>query len=281
MSASNGIKPGSSQEAPFAYLRNNAAAYVALFTRKPMVGIFTRRKLAIIGAAAGAIAVILCTMLFVDAWSVGIAQHLPPGATAFFDQITDYGRSGWFLVPIGLMIVLVAVVCTPSLPAMSQRVLAVLAVRLGFLFTAILLPGLIFTVVKRLIGRARPLVGGSLDPFLYLPLGWDVEYSSMPSGHAVNAFAVATAFVLLWPKLRPVVWTYAVMIAISRVALTAHYPSDVLAGAVIGVCSVLLIGDWFAARRLVFLPADDGRIRPMSGPSFARLQRVARQLIAP
>jgi undecaprenyl-diphosphatase len=220
-------------------------------------------------------------MLLLDRWSVGFVQRLPPGLIAFFNIITDYGRSGWFLVPIGLMLMIVAAACTPSLAAMSQRVLAAVAVRLGFLFTAILLPGLIFTIVKRLIGRARPLVGGSLDPFLYAPLSWNVEYSSLPSGHAVNAFAAATALGLLWPKMGPLLWTYAVMIAVSRVALTAHYPSDVLAGAIIGVAGTLLIRNWFAARRLAFLPTTDGRIHAMSGPSFARIRRVARQLIAP
>jgi membrane-associated phospholipid phosphatase len=97
----------------------------------------------------------------------------------------------------------------------------------------------------------------------------------------VNAFAAATALGLLWPKMRPLLWTYAVMIAVSRVALTAHYPSDVLAGAIIGIAGTLLIRNWFAVRRLSFLPAGDGHIRPMSGPSFARMRRVARQLVAP
>jgi membrane-associated phospholipid phosphatase len=282
MSASDDIEPASARRAPFAYLYNNAATYLCLFARRPRAGVGSRSKwLPAIAAVLGAIAAILVVMLLLDRWSVGFVQRLPPGLIAFFNIITDYGRSGWFLVPIGLMLMIVAAACTPSLASMSQRVLAAVAVRLGFLFTAILLPGLIFTIVKRLIGRARPLVGGSLDPFLYAPLGWNVEYSSLPSGHAVNAFAAATALGLLWPKMGPLLWTYAVMIAVSRVALTAHYPSDVLAGAIIGVAGTLLIRNWFAARRLTFLPAADGRIHTMSGPSFARIRRVARQLIAP
>jgi membrane-associated phospholipid phosphatase len=282
MSASDGIEPASARRAPFAYLYNNAAAYLCLFARRPRAGVGSRgKRLPAIAPVLAAIAAILVAMLLLDRWSVGVVKRFPPGLIAFFDIITDYGRSGWFLAPIGLMLMIVAAACAPSLAAMSQRVLAAVAVRLGFLFTAILLPGLIFTIVKRLIGRARPLVGGSLDPFLYAPLGWNVEYSSLPSGHAVNAFAAATALGLLWPKMRPLLWTYAVMIAVSRVALTAHYPSDVLAGAIIGIAGTLLIRNWFAVRRLSFLPAGDGHIRPMSGPSFARMRRVARQLVAP
>ena len=164
---------------------------------------------------------------------------------------------------------------------MSRRVLAAVAVRLGFLFSAIALPGLIFTIVKRLIGRARPLVGGSVDPFLYLPLSWKVEYASFPSGHATDAFAAAAAIGALWPRTRPLMWTYAAIIAVSRVVLTAHFPSDVLAGAIVGVAGVILVRAWFASRRLVFARGDDGRVRAMPGPSFARLKRVARRLIAP
>ncbi|HEY7245052.1 MAG TPA: phosphatase PAP2 family protein [Xanthobacteraceae bacterium] len=284
--ARDGIEPGSAPRPSLygylTYVRGNIAAYFLFFARSPRAVVCTRSKaLPAIAALAAVIVAILLTMSWLDAWSVSVAHRLPAGLVGAFDTITDYGRSGWFLIPIGLMIVLIALVCTPSLPAMSQRVLAALAVRLGFLFTAILLPGLVFTIVKRLIGRARPLVGGSLDPFLYRPLHWNVEYASLPSGHAINAFAVATALGLLWPKMRPVLWAYAVTIAASRVALTAHYPSDVLAGAIIGVAGTVLIRSWFAARSLVFLPASDGRIRPMSGPSFARIGRVARQLIAP
>jgi undecaprenyl-diphosphatase len=195
--------------------------------------------------------------------------------------MTDFGKSVYFLVPIALLLVAMAVLASPTLTMMSRRVLAAIAVRLGFLFVAIALPGLVFTIVKRLIGRARPLVEGSADPFLYRPLGWSVEYASLPSGHATDAFAIATAIGALWPRTRPIMWTYALLIAVSRVVLTAHFPSDVIAGAVVGTAGALIVRDWFAARRLAFTLAPDGAVRPMPGPSFARIKRVARQLIAP
>ena len=221
------------------------------------------------------------TMMMVDAASIDAVGRLPLWLIATFDRLTDFGKSIWFLAPIAFMLAGIAVLASPALPVMSQRVLAAIAVRLGFLFAAIALPGLVVTVVKRLIGRARPLVGGSADPFLYLPLGWKVEYSSLPSGHATDAFAAAMAIGALWPKMRPWMWTYAVIIAVSRVVLTAHFPSDVLAGAAVGVLGAALVRGWFASRGLVFVRGEHGRIRAMPGPSFARLKRVARQLIAP
>ena len=125
--------------------------------------------------------------------------------------------------------------------------IAALAVRFTFLFAAIALPSLFVTVIKRLIGRARPFVGGEADPFQYLPLVWRSEYASLPSGHATTAFAALIAVGLVWPRLRMVMWVYALIIALSRVVVLAHHPSDVVAGAIVGAVGAWLVRDWFAA----------------------------------
>jgi membrane-associated phospholipid phosphatase len=281
MSISDGLKPAAAGGSRLKYLRASAAAYFALFARKPRRVLMRPAPLHLGAGILVAIAVMIVTMMIVDAPSIRMVQRLPQWLIASFDRITDFGRSVWFLVPIASVLAVMGALASPALPAMSQRVLAAVAVRLGFLFAAIALPGLVVTIVKRLIGRARPLVGGSVDPFLFLPLGWKVEYASFPSGHATDAFAAALAVGALWPKARPWMWTYAVLIAVSRVVLTAHYPSDVLAGAIVGVSGAVLVRAWLASRGLAFAPGGDGRIRPMPGPSFARVKRVARQLIAP
>jgi undecaprenyl-diphosphatase len=67
----------------------------------------------------------------------------------------------------------------------------------------------------------------------------------------------------------------------SRVVLTAHFPSDVMLGAVAGALGALVVRDWYAARRLAFVIGADGEVRPWPGPSCARIKRVAGQLIAP
>ena len=60
-------------------------------------------------------------------------------------------------------------------------------------------------------------------------------------------------------------WTYAIIIGVSRVVLTAHFPSDVLAGAVVGVVGVLLVRDWFATRGLAFVLGTDGHCSTTAG----------------
>jgi membrane-associated phospholipid phosphatase len=265
------------------WARSNAARYFALFQRQPRSSAVQpwRTPLRLGIGALALVAVVAASMVALDAWAATAARLIPEGVIAVFDEITDFGKSVWLLVPVGVALAALALVASPRLPRMSRGVLAAIAVRLGFLFVAVGLPGLIFTIAKRLIGRARPFVGGSADPFSYQPLGWDVEYASLPSGHAIDAFAIATAVGALWPSLRPLMWTYAVAIAVSRVVLTAHFPSDVVAGAVVGVVGVLLVRDWFARRGLAFSVGADGIVRPWPGPSLARIKRVARQLIAP
>lgn len=259
------------------WVRVNAARYFALFRRKPRFSAMPTwclpRRVAV--GAIVVVAVTAETMIAVDAWAVTLARRMPEWLIMAFDHVTDLGKSVWLLVPIAVALATIALSASPALPRMSQRLLAAIAVRLGFLFVAVGLPGLIFTIAKRLVGRARPLVEGSADPFSYRPLGWSVEYASLPSGHAIDAFAIAMAVGALWPRARPLLWTYAVLIAMSRVVLTAHFPSDVITGAVVGVVGVLLVRDWFAARGLAFVIGADGIVQRLPGPSPARIKRVA------
>jgi len=233
------------------------------------------RQIAI--AAGLAVAVFLLLMFLVDAAVVRGVGHLPDWVVWSFDQITDFGKSGWFLWPLGILFLGLAAL--PSLPRMPQRVLAAIMVRVGFLFVAIAVPSLFDTIIKRMIGRARPLVGGSLDPYLFRPFNWTAEYASLPSGHATTAFAALVAFGTLWPRARTIMWIYALTIVVSRVVVTAHYPSDVLAGALVGVVGALLVRRWFALRGLGFSLSPGGVLQQKPGPSLRRINSVARELL--
>jgi membrane-associated phospholipid phosphatase len=232
-----------------------------------------RLALGLVAAAA----LIGFAMLVLDGFALAQQKRMPIWLIDLFNEITDYGRSGWFLWPCGVLIIALA-----GFAATTQRIARLtiisLIVRLEFIFVAIALPGLLVSVIKRLIGRVRPSVIG---PFAYVPFSWRPDYASMPSGHATTAFAVAVALGALWPRARPLLWLYAVIIALSRVIIAAHYPSDVIAGACVGGFGALIIRNYFAARRLGFAAAPDGIVRAMPGPSLRRIGSALARLRAP
>ena len=99
-------------------------------------------------------------------------------------------------------------------------------------------------IIKPIIERMRPFLS---DPHIVLlippPSGF-----SFPSGHSGSSFAAATVLCFYHKKAGAAALLLAFLIAFSRLYLSVHYPSDVLAGALLGV-AVAFCTVW-AARKL-------------------------------
>jgi undecaprenyl-diphosphatase len=194
--------------------------------------------------------------------------------------LTDFGKSAYILWLLAAALVAIALVL-PRLQGVTRSLLLALGTRLQFLFFAVLVPVLAGEVVKWMVGRGRPFAGGEANAFNFVHFAGTETYASFPSGHAIASFALAFAVTAVWPRARMVMMVYAVMIAISRLVLLAHHPSDVVAGALIGVVGAMFVQYWFAARRLGFVVRRDGAILPLGGPPPGQLKRVARGGSAP
>ncbi len=94
--------------------------------------------------------------------------------------------------------------------------------------------GIVTPLLKDTFGRARPNTGEGTWKFH--GFGNDNAHASFPSGHATNAFAAATAIAAHSDGyiIPTIAYTLATGVAFSRVNDRAHFPSDVLAGALIG-----------------------------------------------
>ena len=229
---------------------------------------------AILGAA------IIALMYALDVAEIGL---MPPRGTASLWPVrilTDFGKSAYVLWLLAGILAALALMI-PRWRASSRSPLLSLGTHLQFVFFAVLVPVLAGEVIKWIVGRGRPFVGGEANAFNFAHFAGTEAYASFPSGHAITSFALAFAVSAVWPQARPAMIVYAILIAISRLVLLAHHPSDVVAGALIGVVGAMLVRYWFAARRLGFAIRRDGAIVPLAGPSLGHLKRVAREPSGP
>ena len=229
--------------------------------------------------SAGLGAAIIALMFVLDAWEIGQMPKRGTPSLWWMRILTDFGKDEYVLSALGVLLVAVAIIA-PAFRGIQRSLLLGLGTRLQFLFFAVLASALISEVIKWCVGRGRPFVGGEGNVFHFSHFAGTPQFSSFPSGHATCAFALAFAVSALWPRARVAMLVYALVICATRLVLLAHHPSDVVAGALVGIIGAMFVRYWFAARRLGFAIHRDGTIVPLVGPSSGRLKRVARGAFA-
>ena len=248
-------------------------------SRRAEAGRRAARHILMLAAGVGlAIAVL---MYVLDAWE--IAQMPTRGTPSLWwvRILTDFGKDENVLGMLGALLIVIAIVA-PAIGGIRRSLLFGLGTRLQYLFFAVLFPVLVGEVIKWVVGRGRPFVGGADgNVFTFSHFAGTQAYSSFPSGHSITAAALAFAVAAVWPRTRGVMIAYAAIIIATRLVLLAHHPSDVVAGALLGVIGAMCIRYWFAARKLGFAILEDGTIVSLVGPSSGRLKRVAGGAFAP
>jgi membrane-associated phospholipid phosphatase len=168
-------------------------------------------------------------------------EHVTPQYHQIFKIITEFGDSIYYLV--GFSIAFLAFRFLWKNKLWENYAL--------FLFGTVVVSGIIADIIKWTLGRYRPseLFERGLYGFDFFHI--DRALTGFPSGHTTTVFALATAITYLWPKYSALAWIAAILVGLSRIVISAHYPSDVISGAVIGIFSiVLLIRHWSLAKRL-------------------------------
>jgi membrane-associated phospholipid phosphatase len=245
----------------FALVRRSAVQLVRP-PRAPSRAAAARRlmKQASLLAGVGA-AVIVALMLTFDAIEIGMMPKRGTPSLWPVRILTDFGKDAYVLCLLAAALIAIGLV-VPLLRNRARLRLERFGTNVQYLFFAVLVPLLMANVIKWVVGRGRPFVGGKADPANFAPFNGTEAYFSLPSAHAVTSFALAFAVAAIWPKTRILMAVYALAIAASRLVLLAHHPSDVVAGGLLGVIGAMAVRYWFAARRLGFAIRDDGEIVP-------------------
>jgi membrane-associated phospholipid phosphatase len=230
---------------------------------------------ALLFATIGGVAVV-ALMYALDVWEIDL---MPPRGSASLWPVrilTDFGKAAYVLWTLAAMLVAAAFVA-PATRATVQFRPPGFGTHLQFVFFAVLVPVLAGELIKWMVGRGRPFVGGAANAFNFRHFAGTEAYASFPSAHAITSVALAFAVAAVWPRARVAMALYALLIIASRLVLLAHHPSDVVAGIVIAIVGAMLVRYWFAARDLGFTIQPDGAIVALPGNP----KRVAREALAP
>ena len=159
-----------------------------------------------------------------------VAELRTPALNAFMTAYTSLGNAGILFIVISVLMLMFRKTCRSGLTALG-------GMGLGLLITNL--------TVKPLIARPRPWV--VMKGFETLVRSSDMN--SFPSGHTCAAFAFAAALccTLPWKWGKAAAAAAACMMGFSRLYVGVHFPTDVLAGGLIGTLCGLAAG-WLGRR---------------------------------
>jgi membrane-associated phospholipid phosphatase len=193
---------------------------------------------------AGLILIVLgLGALFIDrALAHFIYDHVNARAHKFLDSITHYAKAGHWLA--AAILALAGAGLARHFGAKGRDLPLLINYSLAFI-ASLTVGSAILHVIKLVLGRRRPRDDMEMGLYGFMPLAFNLDYNSFPSGHSLTICCVAVIFTCVWPMLWPVWFAIAFILSVTRALLTAHFLSDVLIGSGIGLIAareVLMLG---------------------------------------
>jgi len=176
-------------------------------------------------------------------WDINLTKYcqtLSPTIKNIAEVITTFGIATWYIVVSFILYLFFRFIYKNKLNASRSL----------FIFLSLSVTGIFIDILKWIAGRHRPvdLFNHGYFGFDYFGVGY--ELTSFPSGHAQTAFTLATALTILFPRWGIPLFVFAGTVSISRIILTSHYLSDVIAGAGVGILCTLAVKYLFDRKRI-------------------------------
>jgi membrane-associated phospholipid phosphatase len=153
-------------------------------------------------------------------------DHVSAGFWRFLDSTTHLAKASHWLIAAGIF----------YLVSLREHWDLVRLCALAFI-AGVALGSVVLHAIKLVLGRRRPRDDMEMGLYGFMPLAFNTDYNSFPSGHALTIMCVAVIACAVWPILWPLWFGLALWLGLTRALLTAHYLSDVFVGAGIGLIS--------------------------------------------
>lgn len=200
-----------------------------------------------------------------DPYFVPTPDPLPNVVLRFLREVTDAGKSGWYIVPAVILITLIGLANWRGIRHATRRSMMIVYGRAAFILVSLAVPGITVNLIKQVVGRARPYVADQFGVYAFEPLRFAHAFQSFPSGHAATAGSLAAILMIWYPRCRPPVFFAMAVLASARIPAGAHYPSDVVAGFSLAFIVALVIARWLARKRVVIAFRDGSQIPVLIG----------------
>lgn len=217
-------------------------------------------------------------MMTVDGTVVSLLRPFGIAANWIIWRVSAAGYGHNWLVPTGIAAIILLIAYLVDVSTPRSRIFGWLAGASAFVFISIALSGILTNFIKFVIGRARPNSAESLMWPEFHPFAISGSFHSFPSGHSNTVFVVAVSVGLLVPPLRIWLLAMATVISVCRILQFQHFPSDVLAGALLAFVTTYWLHEWLVRNGIVFRAYPDGRVTITTGGRL--LRRSLKRLIS-